>query len=105
MGLDHLPDDAWLNDLGSHPLRDLTRSERVVQLCHPDIRNEFPPLRTAKVAVVQRFPAQLTSFVGRAAQIDESRRILADNRLVTLTGAYAAVSVYCPQFEDLTPIR
>jgi hypothetical protein len=54
---------------------------------------------------VQRFPAQLTSFVGRAAQIDESRRILADNRLVTLTGAYAAVSVYCPQFEDLTPIR
>ena len=28
----------------SHPLRDLPRPERVVQLCHPDIRNEFPPL-------------------------------------------------------------
>jgi predicted ATPase/DNA-binding CsgD family transcriptional regulator len=90
MVLDHLPDDAWLSDLGSHPLRDLPRPERVVQLCHPDIRNEFPPLRTAKAAVVQRFPAQLTSFVGRAAQIDEMRKILADNRLVTLTGAGGA---------------
>jgi class 3 adenylate cyclase len=84
MVLDHLPDDAWLNDLGSHPLRDLPRPERVVQLCHPDIRNEFPPLRVAKAAVVQRFPTQLTSFVGRTAQIDDMRGTLADNRLVWL---------------------
>jgi predicted ATPase/class 3 adenylate cyclase len=88
--LDHLPADAWLNDLGSHSLRDLPRPERVVQLCHPDIRNEFPPLRVAKDAVAQRFPTQLTSFVGRGAQIDEVRRILARNRLVTLTGAGGA---------------
>ncbi|MEY2522677.1 MAG: hypothetical protein QOJ66_1242 [Ilumatobacteraceae bacterium] len=87
MVLDHLPDLAWLNDLGSHPLRDLPRPERVVQLCHPDIRNDFPPLRVAKPAAVQRFPIQLTSFVGRAAQLDEVRKFLADNRLVTLTGA------------------
>ena len=90
MVIDHLPDDAWLTDLGTHALRDLPRLERVVQLCHPDIRNEFPPLRLAKAAVVQRFPAHLTSFVGRAAQIDEMQRILADNRLVTLTGAGGA---------------
>jgi predicted ATPase/class 3 adenylate cyclase/DNA-binding CsgD family transcriptional regulator len=90
MVLDHLPDGAWLNDLGSHPLRDLPRAERVVQLCHPDIRNEFAPLRVAKVAGVQRFPAQLTSFVGRTAQIDEVRRVLSGNRLVTLTGAGGA---------------
>jgi predicted ATPase/class 3 adenylate cyclase/DNA-binding CsgD family transcriptional regulator len=89
MVLDHLPDHAWLNDLGSHPLRDLPRPERVVQLCHPDMRDEFPPLRV-KAAVVQRFPVQLTSFVGRAAQIDEVRRILSGNRLVTLTGAGGA---------------
>ena len=43
--LDRLPADAWLTDLGTHPLRDLPRPERVVQLCHPDLRNEFPPLR------------------------------------------------------------
>ncbi len=90
MVLDHLPADAWLNDLGSHALRDLPRPERVVQLCHPDIPNEFPPLRTPKVAVVQRFPTQLTSFVGREEQMSEVRGILAGNRLVTLTGAGGA---------------
>ena len=43
--LDRLPADAWLTDLGSHQLRDLPRLERVVQLCHPDLCNDFPPLR------------------------------------------------------------
>ncbi len=65
MVLDHLPEDAWLNDLGAHPLRDLPRPERVVQLCHPDIRNDFPALRTTEPENAQRLPAQLTSFVGR----------------------------------------
>ena len=41
------PADVTLNDLGAHPLRDLPRPERVVQLCHPDLHNDFPPLRTA----------------------------------------------------------
>ena len=45
---DRLPADAWLTDLGTHALRDLPRPERVVQLCHPDLRNEFPPLRHRK---------------------------------------------------------
>src|ERR1700742_1441585 len=53
MVLDHLPADAWLNDLGTHALRDLPRQERVIQLCHPDIPNEFPPLRTANAVVKQ----------------------------------------------------
>src|SRR6478672_5726430 len=48
---DRLPAGAWLTDLGSHPLRDLPRPERVMQLCHPDLRNEFPPLRVSKAAV------------------------------------------------------
>src|ERR1700744_1360055 len=43
--VDTLPADAWLTDLGSHELRGVARPERVVQLCHPDIRNDFPPLR------------------------------------------------------------
>jgi predicted ATPase/class 3 adenylate cyclase/DNA-binding CsgD family transcriptional regulator len=85
--VDRLPDAAWLIDLGSHPLRDLPRPERVVQLCHPDVRNEFPPLRTTKTAAVQTLPTQLTSFVGRGAEIAQVRALLNDNRLVTLTGA------------------
>src|SRR6478735_8014669 len=48
MVVDRLPAGAWLNDLGSHPVRDLPRPMRVAQLCHPDLRNDFPPLRAAK---------------------------------------------------------
>ena len=46
--VDRMPDGAWLTDLGTHPLRDLPRPERAVQLCHPDLVNAFPPLRTTK---------------------------------------------------------
>jgi class 3 adenylate cyclase len=41
-----LPEQAWLADFGRHALRDLPRPERVAQLCHPDLHNDFPPLRT-----------------------------------------------------------
>src|SRR6202165_3408480 len=85
--VDRLPPNAWLTDLGTHPLRDLPRPERVVQLCHPDLVNELPPLRTTTTVAVAHLPVQLTSFVGRDAQIKDVRQILADNRLVTLTGA------------------
>jgi class 3 adenylate cyclase len=87
---DWLPGDAWLSDLGTHELRDLPRPERVTQLCHPDLRNEFPPLRASKGADTHSLPVQLTSFIGRVAQITEIRKLLTDNRLVTLTGAGGA---------------
>src|SRR6266478_5897631 len=38
--VDQLPPDVTLTVLGAHPLRDLPRPERVVQLCHPDLHNE-----------------------------------------------------------------
>jgi predicted ATPase/class 3 adenylate cyclase/DNA-binding CsgD family transcriptional regulator len=87
MVLDALPSDTWLSDLGTHALRDLPRPERVVQLCHPDLVNEFPSLRASSAGVSQHLPAQLTSFVGRDAQMNDVRELLAGNRLVTLTGA------------------
>lgn len=40
-----LPEQTWLIDFGCHTLRDLTRPERVTQLCHSRLRSEFPPLR------------------------------------------------------------
>jgi predicted ATPase/class 3 adenylate cyclase/DNA-binding CsgD family transcriptional regulator len=88
--IDWLPAAAWLIDLGTHQLRDLPRPERVVQLCHPDLRNEFPPLRTPKSVDAHSLPVHLTSFVGRGAQMVDVRTLLADNRLVTLTGAGGA---------------
>src|SRR6202012_1916540 len=85
--VDRLPADTWLTDLGTHALRDLPRPERVVQLCHPDLVNEFPPLRVSKAPVSQRLPMQLTSFVGREGQLAQLGELLSDHRLVTLTGA------------------
>lgn len=88
--VDHLPCGAWLIDLGWHALRGLPRPERVVQLCQPDTCNDFPPLRASKANGVQHLPVQLTSFIGREAQIMEIHGLLSDNRLVTLTGAGGA---------------
>jgi predicted ATPase/class 3 adenylate cyclase/DNA-binding CsgD family transcriptional regulator len=83
---DHLPPGTWLLPLGTHQLRGLRRPERVIQLCHPDLHNQFPPLRVP-AAVSEGLPFQLTSFVGRTAQIAELSRSVTENRLVTLTGA------------------
>jgi predicted ATPase/class 3 adenylate cyclase/DNA-binding CsgD family transcriptional regulator len=85
--VDRLPAEAWLTELGVYPLRDLPRPERVVQLNHPDLRNDFPPLRTANSVVKSHLPAQLTSFVGRGGQLGDIGQLLRDNRMVTLTGA------------------
>ena len=87
---ERLPADTWLVDLGAHELRGVTRPERVVQLCHPDLINDFPPLRVPKTVVSQRLPAQFTSFVGRSSELARVRELLADNRLVTVTGAGGA---------------
>ena len=46
-------------------LRDLPRPERVVQLRHPDLHNDFPPLRTANAVAAERIPVQVTSLIGR----------------------------------------
>jgi predicted ATPase/class 3 adenylate cyclase/DNA-binding CsgD family transcriptional regulator len=90
MVADRLPAGAWLTDLGTHQLRDLPRPERVLQLCHPDLREDFPPLRTPSTVPSHNLPTQLTNFVGRGAQMIEVEKLLADNRLVTLTGAGGA---------------
>jgi predicted ATPase len=51
------------------------------------LHNEFPPLRTASGIASHNLPAQLTSVVGRRAEMGGLREALAGNRLVTLTGA------------------
>jgi len=42
---DHLPPLVTLKSLGEHHFKDLTRRERVFQLLHPDLPQDFPPLR------------------------------------------------------------
>ncbi|MBI3225257.1 MAG: adenylate/guanylate cyclase domain-containing protein [Mycolicibacterium cosmeticum] len=84
---DVLPDDAWLIDLGRHPLRDLPRPERVTQLCHPSLSTDIPPLRVDRDHSLQWRPVQLTSFVGRARELAEIAKLLEGCRLLTLAGA------------------
>lgn len=86
MAADHLPAGAWLIDCGSHQLRDLPRPERVSQLCHAVLRNDFPPLRTPKQGAALNLPVQLDNFVGRSREIAEVMGIFGENRLVTLIG-------------------
>jgi predicted ATPase/class 3 adenylate cyclase/DNA-binding CsgD family transcriptional regulator len=83
---DRLPEGISLRDLGSHRLKDLGEPERIWQLCHPDLADDFGPLRSLD-AVNNNLPAQLTSFVGRDGELAELRVVLADARLVALTGA------------------
>jgi predicted ATPase/class 3 adenylate cyclase len=80
-----LPAGAGLRDLGEHRLKDLARPERVVQLLHPALPADFPPLRTLD-ALPNNLPVQLTSFVGREPELAEVERLLAATRLLTLTG-------------------
>src|SRR3954451_1346931 len=83
--LDVLPDDAELRDLGPHRLKDLGRPERIWQLVHPDLPHEFPRLRSLG-ALPTNLPAQVSSFVGREAEIAAVHEAMHEHRLVTLTG-------------------
>jgi predicted ATPase/class 3 adenylate cyclase/DNA-binding CsgD family transcriptional regulator len=85
--VDSLPAGASLIDLGSHLLAGLPRPERVVQLCHPQLPNEFAALKSAPTRLPHNIRRHLTRFVGRDQQMREMRQLLAENRLLTLTGA------------------
>jgi len=49
---DDLPADVTLKRLGEFSLKDLAKKETIYQLCHPALRDAFPPLRTAVVVPV-----------------------------------------------------
>jgi len=85
---EHLPDRVTLRSLGRHRLKDLPESTEILQLLHPDLPAEFPPIRTLS-ASPHNLPLQLTSFVGRGEELREVSDLLLDHnvRLVTLTGA------------------
>jgi len=86
---DQLPEGGALIDLGPVPLASFDEPERAFQLAHPDLPGRFPPLRTLERRRTN-LPAQLTSFVGRAADTADVNGLLDEARLVTLTGAGGA---------------
>ncbi|MGH3811666.1 MAG: LuxR C-terminal-related transcriptional regulator [Pseudonocardiaceae bacterium] len=84
--MDRLPERAELADLGVHRLRDLGRPEHVFGLVHPDLPAEFPPLRSLDT-MPNNLPGELTSFVGRRAELTQIGDPLQRARLLTLTGS------------------
>ena len=54
---DRLPAGMTLKSLGEHSLKDLSRRETVFQLCHPDLPQAFPPLKTQLAPVDESVPS------------------------------------------------
>ena len=74
-----------LRDLGTVRLKDLSTPEHVYQVLHPDLRQDFPALRSLE-ATPNNLPQQLTSFIGRERELAEATELLERTRLLTLLG-------------------
>jgi predicted ATPase/DNA-binding SARP family transcriptional activator len=71
-----LPPDVRLLDLGVYRLRDVTTSERLVQVNYPAMaQEEFPRLR-AETSYSGHLPLQFTRFFGREAEIAQLLELL-----------------------------
>ena len=108
-----------LKRLGEFRLRDLAEPEVIYQVTHADLPADFPPI----VTVAERtgnLPSPVSSFIGRARELEQTGAALGQARVVTLTGpggvgktrlALQAAAQVAPRFGDgtwlceLAPIR
>jgi predicted ATPase/class 3 adenylate cyclase/Tfp pilus assembly protein PilF len=82
---DNPPPGVSLKDQGSHRLKDLQQPEKLFQVLHPELPEQFPPLKSLD-AFPNNLPRQLTGFIGREREIAEVKRLLTTTCLLTLTG-------------------
>lgn len=88
LACEKLPPDVSLRSLGEHRLRDLGRPEQVYQVLHPELPSDFLPLRSLdNPNLPNNLPQQVTSFIGREKEIAETKTLLSNTRLLTLTGS------------------
>ncbi len=80
-----LPAGISLHDVGEVRLRGLAHAEHLFQIVHPQLRHDFPALRSLGV-VPNNLPQQVTRFIGREREIAEVSELLRHTRLMTLTG-------------------
>jgi hypothetical protein len=80
-----LPEGVSLRDLGRHRLKDLRNAYQLQQLVIAGLPADFPPLHSLESSP-HNLPAQLTSFIGRAQELNEIKEALAGARLLTLIG-------------------
>ena len=85
------PAGVSLRDLGLHRLKDLGRPEQIFQLEADGLAAVFPSPRSLEnPGLRHNLPAQVSSFVGRDAELAEVRRLISISALVTLTGTGGA---------------
>jgi predicted ATPase/class 3 adenylate cyclase len=80
------PQEIQLRDLGECYLKGMSIPEHVFQVVVPDLPDVYPSLISISHPL-HNLPVQLTSFIGREQEIAEVCRLLAEHRLVTLTGS------------------
>ena len=80
-----LPEDCTLIDLGEHRIKGIAASERIFQLCHPDLVSDFPPLKSL-ATYKHNLHRQLTTFIGRKKEMADVKLLLEETRLLTLIG-------------------
>ncbi len=83
----HLPEGAYLKDLGEHRLKDLQRPIHLFQLGAAELPGEFPPLKTLDYRP-NNLPIQPTSLIGREKEVATVCALLRrpEVRLLTLMG-------------------
>jgi len=88
---DSMPVGASLKDLGLHRLKDLGPPGQIFQLEADGLSTAFPPLRSLdNPKLLNNLPVQVSSFIGREAELSEVGRLITASRLVTLTGSGGA---------------
>ena len=80
-----VPEGVSFLDLGEHRLKDLAASVRLYQVMADGLRSDFPPVRSLET-LPNNLPRQLSSFVGRDAEIADAEARVASTSLLTLTG-------------------
>lgn len=80
-----LPHGVAIRSLGRHRLKDLQGEEELHDLVIDGLEAAFPPPRTLDAPT--NLPAELTSFVGREAEVGRVVSLIAKTRLLTLTGS------------------
>ncbi len=83
--VDRPVEGVTMRDLGEHRLKDLSAPVRIVQIVADGLPSDFPAVRSLD-ARPNNLPTQLTTFVGRDAELEAAARLLAGTRLLTLTG-------------------
>lgn len=73
-------------DLGERRLKDLIQPIRLFQISTPELRLDFPPLKTID-ARPNNLRVQISSFIGRDNEISQIKKTLSTTRLLTLVGS------------------